>query len=68
LPKALSLSNGRAMIVRKRTSYAEQVLTAFFRLLATHYSLLFRMKKNVAILLFDEVEVLEFAGPFEVLQ
>src|SRR5215218_9134748 len=24
------------------------------------------MKKNVAILLFDEVEVLDFAGPFEV--
>jgi transcriptional regulator GlxA family with amidase domain len=25
-----------------------------------------RMKKNVAILLFDDVEVLDFAGPFEV--
>ena len=24
------------------------------------------MKQNVAILLFDEVEVLDFAGPFEV--
>ena len=24
------------------------------------------MKKNVAILLFDEIEVLDFAGPFEV--
>ena len=24
------------------------------------------MKKNVAIFLFDEVEVLDFAGPFEV--
>ena len=25
-----------------------------------------RMRKNVAILIFDEVEVLDFAGPFEV--
>ena len=24
------------------------------------------MRKNVAILIFDEVEVLDFAGPFEV--